>query len=44
MDSINRMGEYLDKAKVNMDKIDIPMISFGRYYAYRAKYYAKKSN
>ncbi|MCL1672449.1 sensor histidine kinase [Elizabethkingia ursingii] len=43
MDSINRMGEYLDKAKVNIDKIDIPMISFGRYYAYRAKYYAKKN-
>lgn len=43
MDSINRMGEYLDKAKLNIDKIDIPMISFGRYYAYRAKYFAKKN-
>jgi signal transduction histidine kinase len=41
MDSIDRMGGYLIKLKENLDKQGHATPFTGRYYAYKALYYAK---
>ncbi|NSL86090.1 sensor histidine kinase [Chitinophaga sp. Mgbs1] len=40
MDSLDKVNEYLQKAKIYLDEIGNPVPASGRYYSYQAFYYA----